>query len=262
MGPFGVTVFLMVAGLLSLALRRRTAAVRHLVWTSALAGALAIPFVSGALPHWTIPVWTDMVPAPGVVASSTLLSAAAVSQATTRDWNSAVFVIWGMGALAVLLQTFLGAVAVMRLKRRARPAQPEVASLARELGPEMGLGTEVRVLTTEDATTPMTWGVFRPVVLLPAVVAGGDPERLRAVLLHELAVWGLDLRDPRVFRRRVFGLPALDSDRLRRCRTEQPVHGRGIRPPETGFRPWPQPPSGAWTTRDRSASRGAKHCPG
>ena len=33
----------------------------------------------------------------------------------------------------------------------------------------------------------MTWGVFRPVVLLPAVVAGGDPVRLRTVLLHELA---------------------------------------------------------------------------
>ena len=203
-----VTVFLVVAGLLSLALRRRTAALRHLVWTSALAGALAIPFISGTLPRWTIPVWTDLVPAPGAAlfrvdatrqapaarrplmataVSYALLSAKPASRATARDWRSVVLVIWWMGALAVLLQTLLGAVAVMRLKRRALPAQPPVASLALDLSVEMGLGTETRILTTEDATTPMTWGVFRPVVLLPAVVAGGDPDRLRAVLLHELA---------------------------------------------------------------------------
>jgi TonB family protein len=203
-----VTVFLTVASLLSLALRRRTAAVRHLVWASALAGALAIPFLSGALPRWTIPVWPDLVPAPGAalfrvnaarvapvapqpltgaVIPSTPASTTPASRATARDWRPAVLVIWWMGALAVLLQTLLGAVAVIRLKRRALPAQPPVASLALELSLEMGLRTETRVLTTEDATTPMTWGVFRPVVLLPAVVAGGDTDRLRAVLLHELA---------------------------------------------------------------------------
>jgi TonB family protein len=182
-----VTVFLAVAGLLSLALLRRTAAVRHIVWTSALAGALAIPFLSGALPRWTIPVWTDLLPAQVVVASSAPLSATAVSLATARDWKPAVFAIWWTGVLAVLLQTLLGAVAVIRLKQRAQPAPARVASLALELSLEMGLDKEIQVLTTEDATTPMTWGVFRPVVLLPAVVAGGDPDRLRAVLLHELA---------------------------------------------------------------------------
>jgi TonB family protein len=203
-----VTVFLLAAGLLSLALRHRTAAVRHLVWTSALAGALAIPFLSGALPRWTIPVWADLVPAQGaalfrvdaareVQAAARPLTAAVVSptpastkpasRTTARDWRPAVIVIWWMGALAVLVQTLLGTVAVIRLKRRALPARPPVAALARELSLEMGLGKETRVLTTQDATTPMTWGIFRPVILLPAVLVGGDPDRLRAVLLHELA---------------------------------------------------------------------------
>jgi TonB family protein len=203
-----VTFFLAAAGLLSLALRRRTAAVRHLVWTSALAGALAIPFLSGALPRWTIPVWADLVPAQGAalfrvdaareapaaarpltsaVFSPTPASAKPANRTAARDWRPAVMVIWWMGALAVLLQTLLGAVAVIRLKRRALPARPPVAALARELSLEMGLVKETRVLTTQDTTTPMTWGIFRPVILLPAVLVGGDPDRLRAVLLQELA---------------------------------------------------------------------------
>ena len=144
-----VTVFLVAAGLLSLALRHRTAALRHLVWTSALAGALAIPFLSGALPRWTIPVWADLVPAQGValfrvdaamhasnraptvregLPTGTQPLGQSTSPAAARDWRPAVLVIWWMGALAVLLQTLLGAMAVIRLKRWALPARPPVAS--------------------------------------------------------------------------------------------------------------------------------------
>ena len=144
-----VTVFLVAAGLFSLALRRRTAAVRHLVWTAALAGALAIPFLSGALPRWTIPVWADLVPAQGValfrvdaaaqvpnrapnvregLRTGTQPLGQSTSTAAARDWRSAVLVIWCLGALAVVLQTLLGTVAVIRLKRRALPAQPAVAA--------------------------------------------------------------------------------------------------------------------------------------
>ena len=83
-----VTVFLVAAGLLSLALRRRTAAVRHLVWTSALAGALAIPFLSGALPRWRIPVWADLIPAQG--AALFRVDAAREAPAPARPLTAAV----------------------------------------------------------------------------------------------------------------------------------------------------------------------------
>jgi hypothetical protein len=50
--PFGLavsakaTVILSTAALAAMALRRRSAAARHLLWTAALIGTLAVPIVS------------------------------------------------------------------------------------------------------------------------------------------------------------------------------------------------------------------------
>ena len=55
---FKGTVLLLVAGLLTLAMRRRSAAERHLVWLLALVGTLALPIFSTCLPAWRIlPHW-------------------------------------------------------------------------------------------------------------------------------------------------------------------------------------------------------------
>ena len=51
-------VLLGAAGLASLALRRASASARHLVWTLALLGALAVPALSIALPRWQVPLVT------------------------------------------------------------------------------------------------------------------------------------------------------------------------------------------------------------
>ena len=48
------TLLLATAGLASFILRRRSAAMRHVVWTLALVGALALPVLSIALPRWQI----------------------------------------------------------------------------------------------------------------------------------------------------------------------------------------------------------------
>jgi len=53
------TVLLGAAALTTLALRRASAASRHLVWTIALLAALALPALTLALPRWQLPIVTS-----------------------------------------------------------------------------------------------------------------------------------------------------------------------------------------------------------
>ena len=51
-------VLLAAAGLATLAMQRASAAMRHLVWTLAVVGLLALPVLSALLPQWQVlPQW-------------------------------------------------------------------------------------------------------------------------------------------------------------------------------------------------------------
>jgi len=51
----------------------------------------------------------------------------------------------------------------------------------------LGIRRDVQILQSDRRTVPMTWGVLKARVLLPSDSDSWDDERLRAVLLHELA---------------------------------------------------------------------------
>ncbi len=61
------------------------------------------------------------------------------------------------------------------------------ALLLREACDQLRLRRPVRLLQSADNPMPLTWGWWRPVVLLPADAAHWPAERRRVVLLHELA---------------------------------------------------------------------------
>jgi TonB family protein len=63
-----------------------------------------------------------------------------------------------------------------------------------DLGSSLGLGRRVRVLESTEAPMPLTWGILRPVIVLPEDTPEWPEGRLRTVLLHELVhVRRLDL---------------------------------------------------------------------
>jgi HEAT repeat protein len=59
--------------------------------------------------------------------------------------------------------------------------------LARQVAAELGIRGPVEVALTRELAVPVSWGLWRPVVLLPTGARQWAPERRRVVLRHELA---------------------------------------------------------------------------
>jgi TonB family protein len=183
-------------------LRRRSAAVRHLVWTAAAAAVLVLPLLSGFLPALRVTApealaqWdTGLVfrsAATGRVQPETGTAPGvphAAAPGATAPWRPSVPLIlataWCLGTTILLVQ-MLAAYAAMRRIRRRLPEFPD-RDLAGEAALAMGLGKPVRVLQTAPGTMPMTFGLRNPVVMLPADAMEWTEESRRMVLIHELA---------------------------------------------------------------------------
>jgi TonB family protein len=106
---------------------------------------------------------------------------------------SIVLLVWVAGCLAAASRFLVGAVRTSWMVRGAAPAAC-AQGMIEHVGKSLGLSRRVRALETADAPMPLTWGILRPVVVLPDDAERWPEARLRTVLLHELVhVRRLDL---------------------------------------------------------------------
>ncbi len=92
-----------------------------------------------------------------------------------------------LGVLAASVRPLLGLWGIGNLGKSSRPeASPAVLTLAADCAAALGL-PRVPAIRRGDVPVPITWGLRRPVVLLPDAASAWPDGRLRAVLLHELA---------------------------------------------------------------------------
>jgi HEAT repeat protein/beta-lactamase regulating signal transducer with metallopeptidase domain len=104
------------------------------------------------------------------------------------SWPAILLMIWSVGALAILARVAAGLFAVQWMSRRThRVIDAPWLGLAKALATELGISPRIRFLRSHRATMPMAWGLWRPAVLMPADADTWPVERLRIVLLHELA---------------------------------------------------------------------------
>ena len=105
-------------------------------------------------------------------------------------WLGIGLVVWLIGLLSVLCQLFVGLSRLARIEHRSIPLEHGELQMAEDVRGRMGLRRPVRFLRAIEASAiavPVTWGVFRPIVLLPAQSSAWSKECHRAALLHELA---------------------------------------------------------------------------
>ena len=212
-----------LAGLTLLALRRASATSRHLVCLLTLAALLALPLFAwtslslpisvplggpaavsaGAEPNPPAPFpkkeggaepqkikYGRHLPNPSFLGRGGEGRAGVGSSPAPQNWGggaSFLLALWLLGVLAAAVRPLLGLCGIGRLHRSSRAeTDPAVRTLTAECAALLGL-PRVPALRRGDVPVPITWGLRRPVVLLPDAADTWPDGRLRAVLLHELA---------------------------------------------------------------------------
>lgn len=203
-------------------LHRRTASLRHVLWSLAIVGAVMIPVLSRLAPFhlavWpspdagvahfprgtspkadrgTMPVppssteyQTDAAPGDGVASrpSTTTASNRLVAAARTIPWLPVLAVVWALGALILLARLVVGLTIVQRVASRARDITDADwrAAIDRSVH-ATGVRVPIAVRFSDEVPVPYTCGLARPIVVLPTSANEWNAERREAVLLHEFA---------------------------------------------------------------------------
>lgn len=95
--------------------------------------------------------------------------------------------IWLAGVALVLAALVGGALRLRLIARRSTPIRTgRLARTAARIATRLGLARVPLIVEGDEASIPMTWGLVRPIVLLPPGASDWQTWRLEAVLLHEL----------------------------------------------------------------------------
>ncbi|MBI5707771.1 MAG: hypothetical protein HZC36_12375 [Armatimonadetes bacterium] len=218
------TCLIVAAGLVSLAVRRRSPALSNSVWVFAFLGLCLIPLLTSLNgPRLALKVLPAVRPEPtasagkldvnvpsfeGVVLpagppsiESSLESGLAAADGERQtvsmrprfrvDPTLAALGVWVLGALWVLFRLFLGTLRLRRLARRdTRPFAKEAGARQNAVAScrrEAQALLALRISTTDIPPSAITWGAIRPTIVLPIGALDWAPNELEAVLLHELA---------------------------------------------------------------------------
>ena len=96
-------------------------------------------------------------------------------------------IAWATGFVLALAWLAAASIHLARLRRRGQTvAQGPLWNSLEEVRASLGIHRSITLLTHRGQTMPMTWGIFQPILLLPASAIDWPSDRLRLVLFHEL----------------------------------------------------------------------------
>jgi uncharacterized protein (TIGR03435 family) len=198
----GKVSLLLAIGLLAAGLARNSrAAVRHLLLAATFAAATMLPVVSFLVPAIDISLPMPVPAAPtssggaagDVVGSTTVAMAQRAGgdreePTAPRGWPSLswfVSIAWATGTALVLMPLAIGLAEMRRLRRTALPwsqGRPMIDAVVTD----EGVQRDIDVLLHEATPGPLTFGIVRPVILLPVDAQAWNKDDLHRAIVHEL----------------------------------------------------------------------------
>lgn len=196
-----VSIMLAAALGLEVALRRRSAALRHWVLAVGILGAAVAPALSPIAPSWRVPFGAhhalapaaDSAPAHAMAPTSVSVAialtppTAPVRRGTPPTAATLALWVWAIGSAFVLLALGAGLARLRWIAGQAQSlADPEWTAARDAIAAELGVSRRVALLES-DAGLLVTWGVRAPTILVPRSAVGWSRDRIRIVLAHEIA---------------------------------------------------------------------------
>jgi beta-lactamase regulating signal transducer with metallopeptidase domain len=202
------TIILIVGLAVTRLSRTARASVRHLVIASSFAALIALPLWLAGAPSMTIDV-PVVVSAPSVAntiaapeAGASVAPAAAPSRTSALPFTvaGALRAVWITGVVIFLIPVFSVLWKLSTIRRTGLPvASASAPANSRELrrdewcrdaiarlAAQRGVRAPVELLEHEGVPGPMTFGITRPVIVLPLDAREWDEAELRRALTHEL----------------------------------------------------------------------------
>jgi TonB family protein len=194
-----VTILLVCVWIIAMALRRSSSAMRHHVWAAAILASLALPSFTLLLPSWhsatlgsAAALWSPTRANATTSASHAIPSIIVDAVAASPVFNRLTFaalLAWGLGLSFVFLRLLAGLLRLAWVSAHAKPLfDDDWMRAVLELSMFHKLSRSVRLLQCRSQLAmPLTWGLFRPVIVLPSGAEHWPEDRRRVVLSHELA---------------------------------------------------------------------------
>ena len=159
-----------------------------IVQHTAPAIALAVPETGESLESTPIAAPQPQI-LPSTMESAPKVAAAVAPPAPKAvNWPWVMCCAWVLAVAALLAPYGIGRAILWRLCRSGQDLRDDTwQTMLRETCVQLGIRRRIRLVASSRAIVPMTWGVLRPVVLLPAKAESWDDARKRMVLAHELA---------------------------------------------------------------------------
>jgi TonB family protein len=193
------SVVLLLALAAAVALRSRSAALRHWVLAAGILAAAAVAPLGIALPAWDLPLASTAIEVregslrDASTAEPPIRSTAAGQPVTSPAVSTfpvevAINAVWATGVAINLLVMLVGLRRLSQLTASAHSlTDARWLAAAERLATGLDVRADVLLQQTGLPTTLGTWGWRRPCVLLPAGCEAWTDDRIHIVLGHELA---------------------------------------------------------------------------
>ena len=184
-------------GLIATRLAARTrASIRHLVLALTFGSLIALPAFMLAAPGVTVdvpvartvaiaPLLSDVEPHTAAPVARSASSTAAAPATRQVNWPLVIRAAWLAGVVLFSIPLLVLAWRLRHVHRTGIPS-PELTTLAQSIAGDAGIARALHVIQHEEMQAPITFGIFRPLIVMPMDARSWSPADVHRAIVHEI----------------------------------------------------------------------------